>query len=325
MNNHTIKFKNIFVATSLLCLVVVGYVFYKPASAAPGSKVIGIIQTASHPALDSVRVNFMEELRRLHGPGVDFKIQNGEGNVQQLHAIASQFSQDSSISLLFCVATRAVQAVLAAEATQPVVFSAVTDASWLNLKTSIGGVTGICDMIDLEPYVAFICRHVACETIAIIFNPSDLGSLAMVDSSEIFFKQLGKKVLRCAVTIESEMPLVAASAFQNADAVFCPLDSTVAVTIDMVTQHALQAKKPLMVCDNTLLHEGVFCAGGVSYASLGKQGARAALAILEGECTPRQIPIQNKTVTEIVLYGPTARQFLAELPAGVTVIESVTV
>jgi len=281
--------------------------------------IIGIILTASHTALDAVRHNFEAEVIRLYGAPVQFRVQNGEGNTQQLYSIASQFSQNESMSLLFCIATRAVQAALSVEAPQPIIFSAVTDASVLKLETSTAQVTGNCDMIDLQKYIDCICHHVPLETIAIVFNPADLSSVAMVETCTRFFVAAGKKIVRCAVAVESEMPLVAATACTKADGIFCPIDNTVAVAIDVLAQQAKEASIPLMVCDGMLLRDGVLCAGGVSYAELGKAGAQSAVALLKGKKTVQELPVAHQAPAEIVFHTPTAQRLGVIVPANVLV------
>lgn len=77
-------------------------------------------------------LNFVEVICQ-YGIRVQFRVQNREGNTQQLYAIASQFSQNEAIPLSFCIATHAVQAALSVEAPQLIIFSAVTDASVLKL------------------------------------------------------------------------------------------------------------------------------------------------------------------------------------------------
>jgi putative ABC transport system substrate-binding protein len=285
--------------------------------------VVGIIQTASHPALDAVARGFQEELARLYEGAVSCRVQNGEGNVQQLSAIASQFSYDSSVSLLFCIATRAAQAALSVGAGQPIVFSAVTDASVLPLTTARAGITGHCDMIDIERYVRCICTNIPLKTVTILYNPADMSSVAMVNTSKSLFEKQGKKVLLSAVVTESEMPLVAATACQKADAIFCPLDGTVAVTIDVLAHHAAQNNKPVFVCDGMLLRDGILCAGGVSYHALGVKSAQSAARILKGDCLASQIPIVDRVETDIVFHGPTARKLVIQVPEGCIIQEGV--
>lgn len=303
-------------AIAILITTVIAVGVQKFCMVAQSGPVIGIIQTASHPALDAVSQSFQEELARLYGSDVVCRVQNGQGSVQQLSAIASQFSQDQTVSLLFCIATRAVQAALATGAAQPIVFSAVTDASLLPLDTARGGITGHCDMIDLERYATFVCKSLPFKTIALLYNPADMSSVAMVDTSKSIFEKNGKQVLLSAVTTESEMPLVAATTCPKVDAIFCPLDGTVAVTIDVLAHHALQNKKPVFVCDAMLLRDGILCAGGISYHTLGIQGAQAAVSILKGESTASQIPIVQRVETEILFHAPTAQKLVIQVPEG---------
>ena len=281
---------------------------------------IGIIQIASHPALDAVRKGFEEQVRARYGDTMRFKIQNAEGSAQQAFAIAHQFAQDESIKLLFCIATRSAQAALAAQAPQPIVFSAVTDVSTLSVEDAKAGITGNCDMIDIDAYIKTI--HNTCpgiKKIGVVYNSADLSASVMVDTCARLFKSCGIQVVRLTVTSEVEMPLVAALAFQDTDAVFCPIDNTVAVTIDVLAAQAIEHKRPLFVCDALLLRDGVLCAGGVNYNSLGKAGGDSAIAILHDGLSSSDIPIALQAPSEIVFHSVAAQRLHIAIPDGASV------
>ena len=58
---------------------------------------IGILQTASHPALDAAREGFMTAIKEKVGDRIDFVIRNGQGSISNIHAIAQQFHAKNDI------------------------------------------------------------------------------------------------------------------------------------------------------------------------------------------------------------------------------------
>ena len=77
----------------------------------PTMLTIGILQTASHPALDASRDGFIEELKNKMGNNIEFITQNAQGSIAQAHAIAQQFHANKHINGFFAIATPAAQAM----------------------------------------------------------------------------------------------------------------------------------------------------------------------------------------------------------------------
>ncbi len=68
------------------------YLHRKSSSPVKNDLVIGILQTASHPALDAARDSFIAELKNKIGDSVTFVLQNAQGSIANAHAIAEAFS-----------------------------------------------------------------------------------------------------------------------------------------------------------------------------------------------------------------------------------------
>src|SRR5579872_4912514 len=66
---------------------------------------VGIIQTASHPALDAAREGFIAQLKNNIGSDVDFVVRNGEGSVNALYSIAQHFHARADINAVYAIAT----------------------------------------------------------------------------------------------------------------------------------------------------------------------------------------------------------------------------
>src|SRR5436190_7684961 len=101
---------------------------------------IGILQTASHPALDAARQGFIDEIQSQVNDKVNFVINNGQGSISTIHTIAQQFHAKQDIDGIFAIATPAVQAMVSIEKEKPICIAAVsvTPALFLSEKNVCG-------------------------------------------------------------------------------------------------------------------------------------------------------------------------------------------
>jgi len=242
---------------------------------------IGIIQTLSHPILDIAREGFVDAIRKRYGNTIAFVYHNAQGDVNQAQTIATSMTHDDRIALIFCIATRATQAALKTGTEKPIVFTAVTDSSILQPKNEHARLAGCCDMIDAADYV-HTCLDLfpGVRTCAIPYNPADQGSACMVSTMEKALKQRGCRIKRFGVCSEAELPLTFAAACQEADAVLCPIDSTIGVGIEVLAQHALTTHTPAFICTDNLPRLGIAATFSVNYYDLGARSAAQAITLL---------------------------------------------
>ncbi len=95
--------KKMILITSITIAFIVSFIIFKRTQKSVTAPVytIGILQTASHPALDASRDGFVEELQHTIG-NIAFVIQNAQGSVTHAHAIAQQISRKQTITGIFC-------------------------------------------------------------------------------------------------------------------------------------------------------------------------------------------------------------------------------
>ena len=81
---------------------------------------IGIVQIATHPALDAAREGFVEEVN------VHYDFRNPEGDPSAMATIAQKFTLEK-VDLILAVATSMAQACAATTKDIPIVFNCVTE------------------------------------------------------------------------------------------------------------------------------------------------------------------------------------------------------
>ncbi|MBX9830985.1 ABC transporter substrate-binding protein [Candidatus Babeliales bacterium] len=282
---------------------------------------VGIIQTASHPALDAVREGFKTQALATLGD-VGFIEQNAQGSTSTAHLIAQSFNQNQSIDLVLAIATPAAQAMTAINTPKPVIFAAVTDPHAAGLcDAQQKNICGVTDSIDVAKQCALVRQLTpAAQKVALIFNKGEINATSMVAKMEHELSKLGLTPVMCCVTNESEIPAATASACSKADVLLAPIDNTVASTIDFIAQMARAKKIPLFVSDNLLVKRGALAARGVNYHTSGMVAGDLAHKILVEHQTPSQTSAITPACKTIFINKSTAQACTITIPQELTQI-----
>lgn len=260
--------------------------------------VIGVLQTASHPALDRTLEGFIEEI----GDAFDLHIQNAEGLISQAELIAKNFHRDSSVKAIFTIATPATQVMAHVEQKKPIVFSDVTDPSVLGIPTTQTNVTGIRDMINVQKQVALLKELIPhAKTVALLFNPSEVNSVVLSDLLKKELKIQGLDCIDVGIQSEAEVAISTRDACERADVILTPTDNMVASAIQLIARVSREHKTPLIVSDNLLVEQGALASRGVDYHAIGKEAAKILLSILIEGKSPADIPIVISDSDQIVI------------------------
>jgi len=282
---------------------------------------IGILQTASHPALDAVREGFVEELKNKMGNVVACVVQNAQGSISQAHGMAQQFHADRNMNLFFVIATPAAQAMSAVEKEKPIVISAVTDPSALGLihlkqNWSMTNVCGIKDMIDVKSEIEMLIQLVPnARNVGLIYTAGEANSIALVAKMRQELIARGLTATDFAIGSEADLHPTIELACRKSDVILAPTDNTVASTITAIAAIALKHKKPLIVSDNMLVKFGALAARGVDYRASGKRAAQIAYAVLVDGKKPYSLPIEQATSEQVFINQATLTSLGLTVPA----------
>ncbi len=306
------------VLMALMAAVVLSFVIAqqmkKPTTTAKYT--IGILQTASHPALDAVFEGFVEELKNRLGSEVGFVVKNIQGSIFQAHAVAQQFHANRQMQLIFAIATPAVQAVSAVEKQKSIVIAAVTDPNALEVVYPTTNVCGVTDAINVAAEIDMMVQLVpSVKTIGLMYASGETNSLVMVKKMRQELEARGLLVTDFAISNESDVQVVMELACRRVDVILAPTDNMIASTISLTSAVALKYKKPFIVSDNMLVKFGPLAARGVDYRASGKQAALVAYQVLvEGKKT-YELPIEQANGKEIFVNQTTLDVLGLLLPA----------
>lgn len=312
-------------AAAILCSVFI----YKRSGqqASTNSVTIGIIQTATHPALDQAKDSFIAEMKKLSNDKVSFVVQNAEGSLSQACLIAENFSSHTKIDAIYAIGTPAVQAAAKAEKVKPIFISAVSDPDSLGILHLTNNICGTTDQVDSEAQMELLKKMIPdIQTVSIVYNPAEHNSQVMVKKMQQALQKQGIKNLTFGVHLESEILQTIALASRKGEAILVPADNLVVGAMPLVAKEALKWQKPLIASDIPSVAKGALMAHGADYSDLGKQTAQIAYEVLFLSTKPQDIgvihPINLKTAMNKNALDALHVAIPQELVSSMTLVES---
>ncbi|MBF8969673.1 ABC transporter substrate-binding protein [Streptococcus sp. NLN76] len=253
-----------------------------------GDTKVGIIQYAEHDALTATREGFMEALEKAgykEGENVTVDLQNSQGDQANLQTMVEQLAGKNDVN--FAIATPAAQSLLSVDNETPSVFTAVTDPVSAGLIDSLekpgGSMTGSTDASDVKGQLDLLLKVVPeAKTVGIFYNSSEVNSEVQAKEAEKILKDKGIKVVTKTVTTTNDVQQAVTSLAGQVDAIYFPLDNTVASTASTIGDVLKEAKVPAMGSDNAVIEAALFTYG-VDYHAIGVQAGELAVDILKGE------------------------------------------
>lgn len=286
-------------------------------------KKIGIIQIVEHPSLNTIREAFITQLEEQgfkDGENVTIDYQNAQGDQTNLKTISNKFV-NKKYDLIVAIATPSAQSVVGATEEIPVIFSACTDPLGAGLVLDMNkpgkNVTGTSDAVSAEKIMELAKRITPdIKTIGALYNSSETNSISVVNNLKEYATANGMEVIEATVTNSSEVQQVTQSLVGKVDALFSPIDNTIATALPVVSQISNKAKVPFYVGADSMVKDGGLATYGINYSILGKETADMAVQVLNGE-NPGDIAVKTMTDMDIYLNQKTADELGIEIPSNV--------
>jgi putative ABC transport system substrate-binding protein len=303
----------------IVCLVaIIGGVFACRMVGTPKEHVltIGILQTASHPALDEAREGFIAELTRLMGAkSLEFVVQNAEGSLSSAQTIAKHFHVHKKIDAIYAIATPAVQAMAKVEKEKPIFIAAVSDPESLGILYPGTNLCGTTDRVDTEAQADLVMHLVPdLQRVAILYHPGENNSEVMVKRMQLSLEKRGLEVLTLGVHSESDIVPVVHAAARKAGAILVPTDNLLVGAMPVVAREALRNGCPLIASDLPSAAKGALVAQGADYSDLGKTAAAMAYEVLIEGKSPADAGIVHPSNAKTVFNKNALNQLQIFLP-----------
>lgn len=297
--------KRIFAALLALAMFVTAGCSSKPASSVsaetsapdadssqpiPQEKIkIGLVQFVEHTSLDQIRESCIAQLeaKGYDSSKIEIDYQNGSADFSNLNSIAQKFV-GGGCDLIIAIATPAAQAVAAATTDIPIVFAAASDpvAAGLlqNMEAPEGNITGTSDAIPVKAIFELAAKMTPdAKTFGFLYNAGEANSQSVIAQAKAYCDANGIAYMEATVTNSSEVQQSALQLISKADAIYVPIDNTVASAMSTLGSLCVENKKPCYVSADSMVLDGGLAAVGINYVELGKETANMVIEILEGK------------------------------------------
>ncbi len=286
---------------------------------------VGLIQLMEHPSLDEIRTAIEAELDAKaaeEGFTYTYDYQNAQGDTATIANICQKFVADD-VDVIVAIATQAAQgAATAVEGTDiPVIFSAVTDpvAAGLveNTEAPEGNITGTSDAIPVSKIFDLAAELTPdVQSFGLIYNTSEINSVSVIEETKAYLDEKGISYVENAVTATGEVQTAAQNLLNQCDAVFAPIDNTVASAMPILAEEAINAQKPVYVAADSMVADGGLATVGVNYTNLGTQTGDMVAKVLTGTSVS-EIPVEVLKDNAVVVNEETAEAIGVDVSAYV--------
>ncbi len=279
---------------------------------------IGITQIVTHPALDAAVSGFKAALAEKGFTNITYDDQNPQGDMATASSIAQKFA-GAGLDLILGVATPTTQAVVKADQTTPIVFTAVTDPVGAGLVSDAeapsANVTGVSDMLPVEPHLELVKQVVPdAKTVGVIYNAGESNSVFLIDAEKEAASALGLEIVEATASNSSEVQAAAESLVGRVDAISVLTDNTAVSALESIIKVGEQNGIPVIAGDTDSVKRGAVAAYAFDYEDLGKQAGYQAAAILMG--TPiKDIPVEYAENLQLSINEEAASRMGVTIPA----------
>ncbi|HML38753.1 MAG TPA: ABC transporter substrate-binding protein [Bacillota bacterium] len=284
---------------------------------------VGIVQIVEHPSLDTIRESTLAELAKegfTDGETITVDYENAQNDPVNLKTICQKFVSQK-YDLIIAIATPSAQAAFGETTEIPIVFSAVTnpiDAKLVdNLDAPGGNITGTSDAVSAQK-IMDLARKITpdIKTIGALYKSSETNSVSVINDLKEYAKANGLTVVEAPVMNASEVQQAAAFLAGKVDAVFSPIDNTVASTMPIISKTLIDAKIPFYVGADSMVNDGGLATYGINYTQLGEETGKMAAKVLNGT-DPGTIPVMTMTDVKVYINQKTADAIGVTFPQDV--------
>ncbi|MDN6182912.1 MAG: ABC transporter substrate-binding protein, partial [Staphylococcus equorum] len=265
---------------------------------------IGILQTTSHPALDTIQQGVVDGLAKHNyqeNEKNSIQIQNGQGDQNLLNTMA-QSLVDDQVDVLIGIGTPASQALANASDEIPIIMGAVSDPAGAGLIDSLENpkqnITGVKDQAPIVAQLNLMMELLpTAEKIGVFYSSGEDNSQVEGQRAVKIIKEKELTPATYTVSNTNEIQQMVAKMAQEVDVIYLPTDNTVASAFDTVVQEANRHQLPIIPTVDTMIAQGGLATVGIDQSAIGMETGRMAAEVLDGK-DPKQLPVYILTEGE---------------------------
>lgn len=267
---------------------------------------VGVIQLMQHDALDKSYEGFKDVLVEagVDEDNIDYQIAGDQSNCT---TVADKLVNGGN-DLIYAIATPALQAAASATQDLPIVGCAVTDYEAIKLVKSNekpgGNVTGASDLSPISDQFELMTQLLPnAKKVGIMYCSSEDNSKIQGEMAEKAAKKLGLESVTRTISDSNDIQSVVTQLANNdnVDVIYIPTDNVLATYMSSVEAVASPEKIPVITGEEGMCKEGGLATYGIDYYNLGKLAGKQALAILKGEKTAAETPVEQLKAEECTM------------------------
>ena len=321
------KNKRLLAVLAVLVVLVGGSLIYSSLNKGGGSKSttdkktvkVGVLQYVSHPSLDLIYKGIQDGLAEEGYKADDIKIDfmNAEGDQSKVATMSKQLvSNDNDV--LIGIATPSAQGLASATKNKPVVMGAITDPVGANLVKNLekpgGNITGVSDRNPAKQQLELIKKLTPnVKTIGALYSSSEDNSKSQVEEFKKLAEEAGYKVEEYSVPSTNEIASTMNVMTGKVDAIWIPIDNTIASAFATVVSSNKDAKKPIYPSATAMVEEGGLASVVVDQHDLGVATGKMAAKILKG-AKPEETPVEIFNKGKSVINKKNAKELGITVP-----------
>lgn len=275
---------------------------------------IGVLQFVTHDSLDEIYKGIkagLEEGGYTTTENLSIDFMNAEGDQSQVQTMSKKLV-DNGNELLIGIATPAAQGLANATTELPIIMGAVTDPVGANLVTDLknpgGNITGVSDQTPVADTVSLIKEITPdAKTIGVLYSSNEDNSKIQVAEFKAAAEEAGYTVLEYAVASSNELASTVEVASSKVDALFTPVDNTVASAFSTVVSVANKSKTPIFTSVEDMVEGGGIASVTLSQYELGVATGKMTAKILDG-ANPADTPVQIFNEGTVVVNQKVAKE-----------------
>lgn len=284
---------------------------------------LGVLQLLSHPALDAIYQGIQDELAKEGyeaGKNLEIDFQNAQGDQSNLASMSEKLVSNKN-DVIVGITTPATLSLANVTKDISIVMGGITypvEAGLIKDEKKPGNnITGVSDRTPIKQQLEIMKQVVpTLKTVGILYTSSEDNSVKQANQAEEDAKALGLEVKVATLANTNDIQQVTESLASQVEAIFVPIDNTIASAMATVVKATDAKKIPVFPSSDTMVADGGVLGLGVDQYQIGVETAKMVVEVLKG-AKPADTPIKLANEGVIYLNEEKAKELGITIPADI--------
>lgn len=284
---------------------------------------LGVLQLLSHPALDEIYRGLIEELARQgykNGENLEIDFQNAQGDQSNLAAMSEKIVENRN-DIIVGITTPATLSLANVTKEIPIVMGGITypvEAGIIEEENRPGNnITGVSDRTPIKEQLELMREILPdLKKLGVLYTSSEDNSVKQVEEVKKAADELKLNLKIASVSSTNDVQQVTESLASEVEAIFIPIDNTIASTMQTVVKVADEFKVGVFPSADTMVADGGVLGLGVDQYQIGVKTAEVVIEIING-ANPAETPIRLANQGIIYLNENKAENLGIKIPANI--------